>query len=404
MLKMSDVPLKNLRGNAARTAAIVLFSALMAVAVFGGCMVVMGIQQGIATVQNRLGADIVVTPADAASEFDAQTVLLQAEPSYFYMDKDKFGEICAVDGVAQATPQLFMASAKAACCSSKLQLVAFDPATDFVVLPWIRESFGEDAGELGTLDIVVGCNVTVYDDRILQLYGNDCHVVGQFAPTGSTLDNAVYMNFDTVKILIESSFEKGLNKFERYDPNEVISSVMIKVEPGRDVSEVARAVTEQVDGVSAATSTSMVSGIEEGLAGVSGTMWTFANVLWVLGLAMTVFVFAMTIHARRREFATMRAAGASKRLMRRVVVQEALVTCGAGGVVGVAVAAVLLYSFSGLAREVVGAGFVVPGLATAAPVALAALASTLVAAMVSAAVATQLVNGMDASLVLKEGE
>ena len=402
MISMRDIPLRNLRGNAARTAALVLFSALMAIAVFGGSMVVLGVQQGLDTVQRRLGADIVVTPADAESEFDAQTVLVQAEPNYFYMDAGKCEQVAAVDGVAEASPQLFLASAKASCCSARLQLIAFDPGSDFAIRPWIADSFG--TGELGDFDIVVGCNVTVYDDRIIRLYGNDCHVVGQFAPTGSTLDNAVYMNFDTVKALIASSFEKGLNKYADFDPDGVVSSVMVNVEPGRDVEEVARAIREGVDGVSAATATSMTEGIADGLVGVSGTVSAFVAVFWAIGLAMTVLVFSMTVHARRREFATMRAAGASGRIVRGVVAKEALAANLAGGACGILASAVVLYSFAGLIGGRVGAGFVVPGPATAAVVAIAALASALVGAALSAAVAVRQVGRLDASLVLKEGE
>ncbi len=372
MLSLKTLPWRNLKGYAGRTAATALFSALMAVAVFGGSMVALGVSQGLDTVQRRLGADIVVTPADAASDFDAQTFLVQAEPSYFYMDVGKLAEVAAVDGVAQASPQLFLASAKASCCSARLQLIAFDPETDFAIQPWIAESFG--SGELGDFDIVVGCNVTVYDDRIIRLYGNDCHVVGQFAPTGSTLDNAVYMNFDTCKALIESSFEKGLNKYKDFDPDGVISSVMVKVEPGRDAAEVARAISAQVEGVSVATQASMMAGIAQGLSGVSGTVAAFVAMFWLVGFAMTVLVFAMTVRARRREFATMRAVGASGRMVRGVVVREAVASTLSGGVAGVALSAVLLYSFAALA------------------------------AVASAVVAARQVNRMDPSLVLKEGE
>ena len=85
----------NLRGHPARTAALIVFTALMTLVVFGGALVVQGVRQSLETVRARLGADILVVPDDAGSEFDAQTALIQAEPGYFYMGADVLGRVAA---------------------------------------------------------------------------------------------------------------------------------------------------------------------------------------------------------------------------------------------------------------------------------------------------------------------
>jgi riboflavin synthase alpha subunit len=77
MLTLKNLPWRNLKGYAGRTAALLLFAALMAVAVFGGTMMIGGVRNGLDTVKSRLGADIMVTPASAKNEVDAQTVLLK---------------------------------------------------------------------------------------------------------------------------------------------------------------------------------------------------------------------------------------------------------------------------------------------------------------------------------------
>ena len=86
MLSLSRLPWMNLRGYPVRTGTLVFFSMLMTMTIFGGTLVVQGIEHGLRTTQSRLGADIMVTPDDADTEFDAQTFLVNAEPSYFYMD------------------------------------------------------------------------------------------------------------------------------------------------------------------------------------------------------------------------------------------------------------------------------------------------------------------------------
>lgn len=69
MLTLKNLPWRNLKGYAGRTAALLLFSALMAIAVFGGTMMISGVRNGLNTVQSRLGADIMVTPESAKNEF-----------------------------------------------------------------------------------------------------------------------------------------------------------------------------------------------------------------------------------------------------------------------------------------------------------------------------------------------
>ena len=49
--------MRNLKGYAGRTAALIVFAALMAVAVFGGTLLIQGVRQGMQTTRARLGAD-----------------------------------------------------------------------------------------------------------------------------------------------------------------------------------------------------------------------------------------------------------------------------------------------------------------------------------------------------------
>ncbi len=402
MISLKNLHFKNLQGYAGRTAALAVFSALMAAAVFGGTMIIGGVRAGLETVESRLGADIMVTPESAESEFDAQTVLLQAEPGYFYMKKSTLDEIAEVDGIEKISPQIFMASTKSGCCSAKLQMIGFDPGTDFTIQPWIADTCSD--GEMGEMDVIVGSNVTVYDDRIIRFYDQECHIIGQFAPTGSTLDNCVYMNFDTVKVLIESSFVKGLNMYSEYDPNEVISTVMIKVKPDADIEAVAKAIEEQVNGVSAATSRNMVSGIGDSLDKIAGSVSVFTVIFWVIGMMMTVLLFAMMINERRREFASLAAMGASRQILSGIVIKEALTVNLAGGALGIVLSAVVIILFRGLIGQLLGTGFVIPKAGTILVLAAAALLSAVLAAVVSSFIAVRKISKMDASLVLKEGE
>ena len=404
MLTLKSLPWKNLKGYAGRTAALILFSALMAASMFGGTMVIGSVRGGLDTVKARLGADIMVTPESAKNEFDAQTVLLKAEPGYFYMDAGVLKEIAATEGVELASPQLFLASAKAGCCSARLQMIAFDPATDFTIRPWINDT--SVSKEPGLMDVIIGSNVSwtsAATDNVIRFYDTECNVIGQFEPTGSTLDSAVYMNFDTCKALIQACRDKGMFKYENLDGDKVISSVMVRVAPGYDSETVAEAIRNRVPGVSVATASNMVSGIADSLDHISVYVFALTAVLWLLGLMMTVLIFTMMMSARKREFASLRAMGASREILSGIVVREALMVNLLGGVAGILLTMVILFSFRTLIGEVIGAGFVLPSFPKIGLLAAAALASVMLAAALSARISVHRVNTMDAGLVLKEG-
>ncbi len=402
MISLKNLPFKNLKGYAGRTAALILFAMLMAVSVFGGTMVIGGVRQGLNTVQQRLGADIIVTPDSAENGFDAQTVLLQAEPGYFYMDREKMDEIAKLEGIDQVSPQLFMASADAGCCSAKLQMIAFDPETDFTIQPWIADT--RTNGEIGLMDVVIGSNVEAYKDNIISFYGNDCNIAGQFAPTGSTLDDCVYMNFDTVKVLIESSFEKDLNIYPEYDPDKVVSAVMIRVQPGADAESVAQEIRDKVSGVSVSTSGNMVSGIGESLKKIEKTVSVFAVVFWMIGMLMTILIFTLMINERRREFASLMAMGAGRKILSGIVIKEAMAVNLTGGIAGILLSGVVIVMFRGLIGQSLGVGFVIPGVGVICLLAAVSLLSVLVAGAIASVISVRKTVKMDASLVLKEGE
>ena len=101
---------------------------------------------------------------------------------------------------------------------------------------------------------------------------------------------------------------------------------------------------------------------------------------------------------------SLRAMGAGRGILSGMVVKEALTVNLLGGLLGIAASAVILFSFSGLIGESLGAGFVLPSTPQTVLLAILALLSVTVSAALAAWSAGKKVNHMDASLVLKEGE
>jgi putative ABC transport system permease protein len=73
-------------------------------------------------------------------ESQAEGVLLNGEPSYFYMDKAVEDTIGEVQGVAAVTSQFYLTSLSESCCDFAIQIIGFDPQTDFIVQNWAEKN------------------------------------------------------------------------------------------------------------------------------------------------------------------------------------------------------------------------------------------------------------------------
>lgn len=93
-----------------------------------------------------------------------------------------------------------------------------------------------------------------------------------------------------------------------------------------------------------ATSTKLVSGIAASLDATSRTVTVLIGVAWGAGLLMITLMFVLMIVERRREFATLIAAGAHRRMISRIIIREALAVNALGGIGGIVVSGVLLIS------------------------------------------------------------
>ena len=98
-MDIQKLPLKNLIRKPARTAALIILTALLAVAVFGGSVFVLSLKNGLASLESRLGADIIVVPSSAQSKTSFKNMLLQGTTGAFYMSDDNLTRTLEVEGV-----------------------------------------------------------------------------------------------------------------------------------------------------------------------------------------------------------------------------------------------------------------------------------------------------------------
>ena len=311
-MNIRTLPLRNLLRRPGRTAALVALTALLALSVFGGSIVVMSLRQGLNSLESRLGADIIVVPSSAQSKVSFQNMLLQGTTGAFYMDAENLERVREVEGVEVAAPQVFLASLKADCCSVKIQVIGFDPETDFFVRPWIEQSYSMD---LDDLDVMVGCKVEAGIGETIRIYDERCKVVGRLAATGTGLDTAVYCNMSTMKTLLKAAEAKGVSHKVTSDPDyDVLSAIYVKVREGYDISQVNSKIQGHTRKCSAVRTKSMLTDVSDSLAGISNTITMLVVAIWVLALVILLIAFAMIAGERKREFGNFVRSAAGARL------------------------------------------------------------------------------------------
>ena len=400
-MSMRQLPVQNLLRRPGRTMALAALTALLAFSVFGGSIVVMSLRQGLNSLESRLGADIIVVPSSAQSKVSFQNMLLQGTTGAFYMDADNLTRVREVEGVEIAAPQVFLASLKADCCSVKIQVIGFDPETDFFVRPWIGQSYSQ---ELGELDVVTGCKVEANVGENIRIYDERCKVVGKLAPTGTGLDTAVYCGMDTMKILLKAAETKGVSHKVTSDPDDdVISAIYVKVKDGYDISEVNSKIQGHTRKCSAVRTKSMLTDVSDSLAGISKTVTVLIAAIWALALVILLIAFAMIAGERKREFAVLRLLGSSRAMLIGLVLKESALCSLAGGVLGVLLASLIVFPFTTLIETKLGLPYLRPEISSVTLLGLTSLAATVMIGATASAWTSFRLSRVDPGTVLREG-
>ncbi len=377
-MKILPLSVKNLVRKPGRTAVLVLLTAFLALAVFGGSVIILSLRTGLQNLEARLGADIILVPSEAQSKVSFQNMFLQGTTGAFYMDASVTEKALEVPGVEKAAPQTFLASLKADCCSVKIQVIGIDPSRDFTVQPWISRSLTR---ALGDLEVAVGCKVEAGIGEILRIYDQRCKVAACLEPTGTGLDTAVYCNMDTMNALLAAAEAKGVSHKISSGDDSVISAVYLKVKDGYDIDTVNTALTGKLRKVTAVRTRSMITGVSDSLAGISRTVTVMILVIWILAFIILLLTYMLIVRERSREFAVLRLMGASRNMLGRMALLESAICGLTGGLAGTAAAATGVFAFSALIENSLGLPYLIPGPGT---ILLLAAGTTLLSAAVSA--------------------
>ncbi|MBQ9625026.1 MAG: ABC transporter permease [Clostridia bacterium] len=391
--------LKNISKKPKRTACLMLLTAFITFAVFGGSVVITALKNGLKSYEARLGADVIIVPNEAKSKASLEGILVQGVPGYFYMDGDILEKVKENEGVSKASPQFFLASTSAGCCSVSVQIIGFDENTDFSVLPWIKNSF---SGNLKDGDIIVGSKITVPKDKRLTFYNTDCTVAAQLEETGTGLDSAVYTNMSTIKQMMKNAKGLGFDYFNGINTDNAVSSVMIKVNDGFSAEEVAEELNVHLRRVEAVPAANMVSGIAGGLKGVARVITGLICSVWLVAAVIFAAAVVLITNERKRELAVLKVIGASEDMILRILMTETAIISLGGAIIGGLFACLIVFPFSNALKNSLGLPFLLPNTAALAIMFLGAVTAAVLTGIIAAAACGKRISRKETAFILRE--
>lgn len=398
-MNIAKLPLKNIISYKKRTIGLILILVILTMSLFGGSIFIKSLNNGLDSLNERLGADIIVLPKDAESEVDLQNLLLQGTPGYFYMDKSILNDLESIEGVDRISAQYFLVSANADCCSVKVQIIGFDEETDFTIKPWLHESY---QGVLKDNEIIVGSMLSTKVGHTLKLYGKEFLVVGKLEKTGTGLDTAVYTTGDTVKTLIEAAEDKGISILSKQSPDDVISSVYIDVKDGYDIDTIVSDINLNNSEVKAVRARTMMTSTSDRLGIISSAISFFVKIIWAFAAIILIAAFYIITGERKKEFAALRVIGVSRKKLGLLVMSEAIIIGIIGSVFGIIITGAFMYSFSVLIGTRLDLPYLLPGVITTTYYILVTFISVVLLGTISGLISAYRAVSVDTARILRE--
>ncbi|UCG77938.1 MAG: FtsX-like permease family protein [Nitrospirota bacterium] len=338
---------QNIRRKIFRSLAIAVSVAVVAGTLFSITTIMDSVETSLRRGTERLGADIMVVPANA--EMKAKTALLAGDPSTFYMDKRIEDKVRQTEGVKKAASQLFLQSSEYECCDvADMLLIGFDPNNDFTIIPWLTKRLNRP---LEDNEAIMGRALTAYAvGSNVRFYGTDIPIAGMLEETGMKfIDNSVFMPFKGLRKIAEDSATRGKETVDI--PLDKVSTVLVQVNPEITAARVAIFIEHEIEGVKAIVSEQVIASVRKQLFILLRSILSISIVLWIMAMLLIGVVFSMIVNERQREIGLLRAMGAKKGNIFKLVMTEASVLSLAGGIIGISAGGLFLYIFKGFIRS-----------------------------------------------------
>ena len=333
--------IRNIRKRPYRSFCLMLAAVIGSYALFVGLVLKASLNNGISRMQERMGADLMIVPE--SSEIEARNILLTGEPEFFYMDIAVSKAVAEVEGVSCATSQFYFTSLSSDCCSTRVQLIAFDPETDFVIKPWIDEKVTSD---VSSGSVIIGSEVAPLSNGKVKFYGNEYSVAGKLGETATGLDHSVFMSRDTMHEILNDAKDKGYHFLNPEDDASWVSTVLLRVDREADITSIEKEIYAKADGIKFIETDKLISDVTVKLGSVESIINITLTVLLTFSFLTMILFFSVIFHERKKEFAILRILGTSSRRICLFSLAEGITIGAAGGFIGLVLGILTVFPFN----------------------------------------------------------
>ncbi|MGQ0583121.1 MAG: ABC transporter permease [Reyranella sp.] len=327
MRLLANLALQNLGRRKARSLLLIAAVAIGSGVVFTGATLMRSIDDSMAVGFTRLGADMMVVPEGALTNITAS--FLTVEPTELVLDADVLAK-ARLASVARAAPQKIARVEHSGIGSHHelVDLIGIDPVRDFTVQPWLREKLGR---ELRAGDVILGAGRDAPLGSQLLIFGKPHVVYGKLGRTGvGTHERGVFMSIATLEALAASIPQRPAV----LAPGKV-TGFLVELAPGATALQARFAILSAVKGARVVTGDSSLSGIRQGLAALLKGILALMVLMFASMAVMVSVLFSAIVTERRAELGLLKAIGARGAQLIGVMVVEAVIATGVGGVLGV---------------------------------------------------------------------
>jgi len=330
-LRETHLILSDLRRTMFRTAAVTLSVAVLVSLLFSTSVLRVGSAKASLAGSEKFGADIMVLPPITTTIFSYETAtgpLFAVDQQQDYLNRSLVDAALRLPGIAEASPQVFVANLSKPGSSTASKLLAFDPKTDFVIRVW----YAGPIGDLGDDQALAGPSTGMSVGDPVNYEGLSFHVAGMLKPTNSSLDETVLVPIRTIDSVAAANGGRGAG----------VSAVMVRLTPGADLSVVETEIKGSFGSVKVVEASGLISRVSADTTGLASYELLAETIVAASLFVMLVLVFSMTTNERGRQLGVLRSLGATKRFIFGNVLKEAALVAVIGSALGLVLGEVVV--------------------------------------------------------------
>ena len=334
-----SLALQNLGRRKARSLLLIASVAIGSAVVFTGATLMQSIDRSMSVGFTRMGADMMVVPEGALTNITA--ALLVVEPTELVLDADALAK-ANLASVGRYAAQKIVRVDHSGIGShhDSVDLIGFDPARDFTIQSWLAEKLNRP---LQPGDVILGAGRDAPLGSQLLIFGKPHTVYGRLGRTGvGTHERGVFMAFATLEALAGAI--QGGSPPAVLAPGKV-TGFLVELAPGATALQARFAILSALSGAKVVAGDTTLSGIRQGLAALLDGILALMALMFVSTALMVSVLFSAIVTERKGELGLLKAIGARRSQVIGMMVTEAVLATGVGGLVGVALGVLMLRLF-----------------------------------------------------------